>query len=74
MIEHILGHKTKHCTLSNQPGSTHELVWGPGYNIAEDCLIWPQWEKIYLILEVPGSGEAWSWANILLEMEEEDWD
>jgi hypothetical protein len=30
--------------------------------IAEVCMVWPQWEKMYLILErleVPGKGEAW---------------
>jgi hypothetical protein len=48
----------------------------PDTYTVEDCLVWPQWEKMHLTLErleVPGSGEIW-WGgaglvDILLEME-----
>ena len=37
----------------------------PDTYTAEDCLVWPQWEKTLHLtlerLEVPGSGEAWWW-------------
>ena len=32
--------------LSQQPGSKHRLVQDTGTYIAEDCLVWPQWQKI----------------------------
>ena len=42
--------------------SIHGLVQGPWHiYIAEVCLVWPQWEKMHLILErleAPGNGEA----------------
>jgi hypothetical protein len=33
----------------------------PGTCIAEGCLVWPQWEKMHLVLEkleAPGKGDA----------------
>jgi hypothetical protein len=47
--------------------------------VAEDFLIWPQWEKIHLILErleAPGKGEDW-WGmgkHPLGSKGEEEWD
>jgi hypothetical protein len=40
------------------PDSIYELIWtplipAPGTNIAEVYLVSPQWEKTYLILEIP---------------------
>ena len=61
-------------TLSQHPGSIHWYETPDTYK-AEDCLVWPQWEKMCLTLErlqAPGSGEVWGW-DILLEMREEEW-
>ena len=32
--------------MSQQSGSIQEQVQGPVTCIAEDCLVWPQWEKM----------------------------
>jgi hypothetical protein len=43
----------------------------PDTYTAEDCLVWPQSEKICLTLErleALGSGEAGKWGGIFLEM------
>ena len=52
-------------------GQTAYTSWSeaPDTYTAEDCLVWPQWEKMHLTLErleSPGSGEAcqvvgWWW-------------
>jgi hypothetical protein len=35
-----------------QPGSIHGLVCSPRHiDISRNCLVWPQWEKMCLILE-----------------------
>jgi len=33
-----------------QTKTIHGLVHGPGKHIAEDCLVWPQWERMFLVL------------------------
>jgi hypothetical protein len=46
------------------------LVRGPDTYTAEDCLVWPQWEKSHITherLEAPGSEKAWTGQGILLE-------
>jgi hypothetical protein len=51
----------------------------PGTYIAENCLVWPQWEKMCLILqglEVPGKVVTWCWwesVNTLIGNNEEEW-
>ena len=50
----------------------------PSTYIAEDCLVWPQWEKMHLTLErleVPGTEEAWWWwwGHNLGDRGEEEW-
>ena len=45
--------------LSHQPKIIHGA--GPGTGVAEDCLVWPQWERMGLILkrlDAPGKGDA----------------
>jgi len=36
--------------LSHQPESIHRLPVAPDTHVAEDCLVWPQWERMGLIL------------------------
>jgi hypothetical protein len=35
----------QHTPLPKAPHPPHELVRGLSIYIAEDCLVWPQWEK-----------------------------
>ena len=49
----------------------------PDTYTAVDCLFWPQWEKMCLILkrlENPGNREVWRWETVLLGSGEEEWD
>ena len=42
----------------------------PGTSIAQDSLVWPQWEKMHLILErleAPRKGVAWGVGGTVLE-------
>ena len=43
----------QHTAAGQRPNGTYK---------AEDCLVWPQWEKMHLILErleASGKGEEW---------------
>ena len=44
-----MSHKKK-LLSSHQPKSIHGLAQGPCTYVAEACPVWPQWERMYLIL------------------------
>jgi hypothetical protein len=56
------------------------LARGPGTYVAETyvCLLWPQWEKMHLILEIlkdSGKRDVWLGREHLLRgKREEEWD
>jgi hypothetical protein len=36
--------------LIHQPKITYGQVYGPNTYVAEECLVWPQWEGMFLVL------------------------
>lgn len=68
--------------MCHQLSSIHQLIGSPNTYTAEDCLAWPQREKVHLTyfrdLRPQGvkrsSGMEVGDENILLEMGEEVWD
>jgi hypothetical protein len=61
-------------TLRHQPDRIQELVHDLLTYTAEDCLIWPQWEKMHLTLNKldPGTGDAWWGGEASSQTQRED--
>jgi hypothetical protein len=58
---------------------SHKTGWSkaPDTYIAENCVVWPQWEKIHPILErfeAPRKRDAWGGEHPLRGKGEKEWD